>query len=52
MCGVQAPSLGASGTSMLAPIQALGKRQVLLFRLMPMDSTPSLRQRIVCEIAR
>jgi hypothetical protein len=28
MCGVQAPSLGTSGTTMLAPIQALGKGQV------------------------
>jgi hypothetical protein len=28
MCGVQAPSLGASGTTMLAPIQSIGKRQV------------------------
>ena len=46
MCGVQAPSLGASDAPMLALIKIIGKRQVLLFRLGTMDSTPSLRQRI------
>ena len=28
MCGVQAPSLGASDTTMLALIRVIGKRQV------------------------
>jgi hypothetical protein len=39
VCGVQAPSLGASGTTMLAPIQALGKGQgASIHNLSPMAS--------------
>ena len=41
MCGVQAPSLGVSDAPMLALIKSIGKRQVLLFRLKPTDSTQS-----------
>jgi hypothetical protein len=46
MCGVQAPSLGASDVPMLALIKIIGKSQVLLFRLKHMISTPPVRQRI------